>query len=123
MPTDPVGTSVLFENSRVRVWEMVLAPGQTCPPHSHAHDYLMLYTTPSVIASGSPDHQVVQQIEPGGVAYHAVGAPGLGPHAIRNSGDPASHHFIVELLGPSEAAIAQPIEHNGRGRVLGEAAG
>jgi beta-alanine degradation protein BauB len=118
MPSELVGTSVLFENSRVRVWEMVLAPGESCPPHSHAHDYLMVYTTPSVIVSGAPGKHVVQQIEPGAVAYHAVGKDGLDRHAITNAGDAGSHHFIIELLGPSEAATAQPVEHNGRGRVL-----
>jgi hypothetical protein len=34
-PTTAVGTTVLFENQRVWVWELRLAPGETCPPHRH----------------------------------------------------------------------------------------
>ena len=35
MAAEPVGTSLLFENDRVRVWEMVLPPGASCSPHRH----------------------------------------------------------------------------------------
>jgi len=50
------------------------------------------------------------------VAYRAVGAAGLAPHAITNAGQETSHHFVVELLGPSTTGTALPPEHNGRGR-------
>jgi hypothetical protein len=50
------------------------------------------------------------------VAYRAVGAVGLAPHAITNAGQETSHHFVVELPGPSATATAQPSEHNNRGR-------
>lgn len=117
MPAEPVGTTLLFENDRVRVWEMVLGPGQACEPHRHNHDYLMLYPGPSTIAAtldnGRP---VIQHLEAGMVAYRVVGAAGISPHAIKNADDAESRHFIVELLGDSAAAAAQPPEHNGRGR-------
>ena len=117
MAAEPVGTSVLFENDRVRVWEMVLPPGASCPSHRHDHDYLMLYTTPSVIAATLDDGRpVLQHLDPGMVAYRAVGAAGLAPHAITNAGQETSHHFVVELLGPSTTSTALPPEHNGRGR-------
>ena len=117
MATEPVGTSLLFENDQVRVWEMVLPPGASCPSHRHDHDYLMLYTTPSVIAAALDDGRpVLQHLDPGMVAYRAVGAAGLAPHAITNAGQGTSHHFVVELLGPSTAASPQPPEHNNRGR-------
>jgi hypothetical protein len=50
------------------------------------------------------------------VAYRAVGPADLAPHAITNAGQETSHHFVVELLGPSTASTALPPEHNGRGR-------
>ncbi len=50
------------------------------------------------------------------VAYRAVGAAGLAPHAMTNAGQEASHHFVVELLGPSTAGSPKPPEHNNRGR-------
>jgi oxalate decarboxylase/phosphoglucose isomerase-like protein (cupin superfamily) len=34
-----VGTSLLFENDSVRVWEVELAPGERAPVHCHSTDY------------------------------------------------------------------------------------
>jgi hypothetical protein len=117
-PAEPVGTDLLFQNDHVRVWEMVLAPGETCAPHRHARDYLMVYSTASLIRSGPANRPVTQQLDAGMVAYAAVGSAGLGAHAITNVGDTESRHYVIELLGPSSAAAARPPEHNGRGRIL-----
>jgi mannose-6-phosphate isomerase-like protein (cupin superfamily) len=38
-----VGTRVLFENDRVRVWEMVLEPGERSALHRHELDYLLVF--------------------------------------------------------------------------------
>jgi len=116
MNDEPVGTTVLFENDRVRVWEMVLDPGDTCAPHRHQHDYLMIYTTPSVIRATLDDGRpVAQHVEAGGVAYRAVGQAGLPPHQISNCGTETSRHFIVELLGANATQDPRALEHNGRG--------
>jgi hypothetical protein len=37
-----VGSKLLFENDRVRVWELRLAPGEREALHEHKHDYLMI---------------------------------------------------------------------------------
>lgn len=34
-----VGTEVLFENDRIRVWEIRLAPGERGPFHAHTRNY------------------------------------------------------------------------------------
>ncbi|MCU1426627.1 MAG: hypothetical protein JWL83_627 [Actinomycetia bacterium] len=38
-----VATRVLFENDRVRVWEMTLAPGERSARHRHDLDYLLVF--------------------------------------------------------------------------------
>ena len=38
-----VGSRVLFENERVRVWEMKLAPGERSDVHRHDLDYLLVF--------------------------------------------------------------------------------
>ncbi len=38
-----VATRVLFENDRVRVWEMTLAPGERSARHRHELDYLLVF--------------------------------------------------------------------------------
>jgi hypothetical protein len=114
-PLNQVGTSVLFENDRLRVWEMTLEPGETCALHRHLHDYLIIYPDAALIRSGSRSR--LERLEAGLVAFATVGPEGLPPHQITNSGADASTHYVVELLGPSAMATAQPVEHNGRSRV------
>ncbi|MBO0684182.1 MAG: hypothetical protein J2P45_13560 [Candidatus Dormibacteraeota bacterium] len=110
-----VGTNVLFENDRVRVWEMTLQPGETCAPHRHRNDYLMLYPEPALGRSTSRSQ--VERVEAGFVAFAAVGRQGLPPHQITNLAPAPARHYIIELLGPSVADSAQPPAHNGRIRL------
>jgi hypothetical protein len=114
--TTAVGTTVLFENQRLRVWEMVLAPGETCATHRHVHDHLLLYAEPATIQAQLDGRPVIQHIEDGLVSYRAVGPSGLPPHSITNVAATPCRHFIVELLGPSAANTPGGHEHNGRGR-------
>jgi beta-alanine degradation protein BauB len=46
MATDELGdvaTRRLFENERVRVWEMLLEPGERSAKHQHELDYLLIF--------------------------------------------------------------------------------
>jgi beta-alanine degradation protein BauB len=40
-----VGTRLVWENDRVRIWEMVLEPGERSAVHEHALDYLLIPLT------------------------------------------------------------------------------
>lgn len=40
-----VGTKVLFENERVRVWDFQLLPGQSTKMHTHKRDWMYVYVT------------------------------------------------------------------------------
>jgi hypothetical protein len=111
-----VGTEVLFENERVRVWEMLLDPGETCVAHRHMHDHVILYAEPATIGSQVDAASVIQHVEDGLVSYRAVGPDGLPPHTITNVADTPSRHFVIELLGPSAADAPSGHQHNGRGR-------
>ncbi|MEE2754909.1 MAG: hypothetical protein VX910_13065 [Candidatus Latescibacterota bacterium] len=46
--SDYVGSKLLFENDRVRVWDLILAPGESTGRHRHKEDYLYI-----VIGGGS----------------------------------------------------------------------
>jgi FAD/FMN-containing dehydrogenase len=113
-PPDRVGTTILFANSRVRVWEMVLQPGETCAPHRHRHDFLLLYPHAAVMRPHA--RPGLEHVVPGLVGYVTVGADGVGPHQITNAGTEPATHYIIELLGPSATPTAQPLIHNGRTR-------
>ena len=108
-----VGTELLFENDRIRVWSMTLEPGESSPYHRHEHDYVFVYTTPSRIKSNRPgESDSVRKVRDGYVQYTEVGA-GI-EHSITNVSDARHHQIIVELMGPSSSANPLPPENNGR---------
>ncbi|MEM7096215.1 MAG: hypothetical protein AAF567_24630 [Actinomycetota bacterium] len=37
-----IGDTLIFENDRVRVWELALDPGEESHAHEHANDYVMI---------------------------------------------------------------------------------
>ena len=37
--SEDIGTKLLFENDRVRVWDLALAPGESTGMHRHENDY------------------------------------------------------------------------------------
>jgi hypothetical protein len=37
-----IATRVIFENERVRIWEMRMPPGESSPPHRHALDHILV---------------------------------------------------------------------------------
>ena len=108
-----VGTELLFENDRVRVWGMELAPGESSPYHRHESDYVYVYTTPSQISAHIPgEPEVARNYQESSVQYTEVG-DGI-EHHITNAGDERHHQIIVELKGRSVSDTPQPAENNGR---------
>jgi quercetin dioxygenase-like cupin family protein len=41
-PHGPIGTSILHEDERVRIWETLLEPGQELPMHEHLLPYVVV---------------------------------------------------------------------------------
>jgi hypothetical protein len=114
-PSHRVGTQILFENDRVRVWEMALAPGEASEFHRHVHDYLFVYVTPTLLESRWPGADpFVRSFGDGYTQYSVVGSAGL-THQVRNVGNEPHRQIIVEFLGESAASgEAPPAETNGR---------
>ena len=50
-PSENVGTRLMFENERVRVWDLALQPGESVGKHIHRHDFLFI-----VVQGGSLRH-------------------------------------------------------------------
>lgn len=98
-PTEQVGTRLLFENERVRVWDLALAPGEALEKHIHRHDFLFV-----VIAGGSlrhvdPDHpendRAVRYEDDQVVFIEANG--GTVHNRLINVGTTPYRNLIVEL--------------------------
>ena len=82
--TTEIGTELLFENDRIRVWQMVLQPGEESPHHRHESDYVFVYTTPSRMTAfleGQEDNP--SRLGPGDM----IALPACAPHVFRTHGD------------------------------------
>ena len=95
-----VGTKMLFENDRVRVWELRLDPGERSAVHRHDLDYLLVQVAGDRIAvdpepdSGGAYREFFSApTVPGAVVYLKRG----GVEAAVNVGTQRYHEIIVEL--------------------------
>src|SRR6476620_7983219 len=101
-PSHRVGTRLLFENDRVRVWEMRLVPGESCERHIHESDYLFVNLAKAELTL-YPEPGAPQKFEavPGSVEYTEVG-PGI-VHRLQNTGSTEHWEILVELKGRSRS--------------------
>lgn len=98
-PSENVGTRLLFENERVRVWDLALAPGETLEKHVHHNDYLFV-----VINGGSlrhidpenPENDRDVRYEDDQVVFLEAGN-GLIHNELINAGDAPYRNLVIEL--------------------------
>lgn len=98
---------VVFENERVRVLEVRVAPGQTEPVHVHRWPSVMHIEQAQALtdilyrqeADGSLV-EVEQRALPSGPPPLALWFPPEGPHAIRNDGDDEFRALRIEMKDP-----------------------
>ena len=113
-----VGTKVVFEDDRVRVWDFKLAPGEASPLHSHKHDYLFVYVTEdNRLDIVVPEGRTIEQRSPEGfVAYWEAGKeqPPHWTHTAKNVGDKPHRQILIEFLGPSVSDETRGPMTNGR---------
>jgi mannose-6-phosphate isomerase-like protein (cupin superfamily) len=93
-----VATTVLFEDDKVRIWEMTLAPGEWTDLHHHALDYYLVITSGDLIAGVPPADSgqdfFVGKIPRGGIT---VPVPKGGTEWAYNVGQQTYHEFLIEL--------------------------
>ena len=95
-----VGTSRLFENERVRVWEVRLAPGERTPFHAHTVRYFWTCVDAGVGRQRYADGTMkLLRYAAGDTLYseHSPEAPML--HDLENAGETPLRFVTVELLG------------------------
>ncbi len=96
----PIGTRLLLENDRVRVWEVRLGPGEEGAVHRHELDHLLIQVAGDRIAvvpepdSEGPFRKYFEaDVIPGAVVEVARG----GVEVARNVGSSPYVEVIVEL--------------------------
>jgi hypothetical protein len=95
-----VGTKVLFEDDRIRVWHLRLAPGEDSEVHRHDLDHVLIQISGDRIAVvPEPDTQgpyrdyMEAEVLPGAVVAVARG----GVEVARNVGEKPYLEVIIEL--------------------------
>lgn len=99
-PISPeVGTKLLFENDRVRVWDLRLEPGEGTGLHRHESDYLYVVIGDGVLQRVDPDGTRAEPkpMGDGEVVFRAVNDDCV--HEAVNAGETAWRNIVVELKG------------------------
>ena len=98
-PLGNVATSVLFEDDKVRIWEMTLEPGEHSDLHTHEHDYYLLVFSGDLVAGitpeGSPVDPFIGKVPKQG---NTVPIPKGGTEWAYNIGTETYREILVELL-------------------------
>lgn len=94
-----VGSRLLSENDRVRVWEIRLAPGQRWHAHRHVLDYFWTAVTPGVSRQHTFDGTTREVAYEAGETRHFHFGPGeFLLHDIENIGSEELVFTTVEHL-------------------------
>ena len=88
-----VGTRLIFENDRVRVWEFTLLPGESIEAHTHDHDYFF-YPIEGATLEVTRETGTTRLTLNAGEVYFRQGGD---THAARNIDDHRYHEVLVEL--------------------------
>jgi quercetin dioxygenase-like cupin family protein len=90
-----VGSKLIFENEKVKVWEFTLAPGEAIESHRHDHDYFFYAIEGGTLEVTRESGVTQATLDPGKVYYRSKG----DTHAARNIGPTRYHEILVELKG------------------------
>jgi hypothetical protein len=95
-----VATKLLFENERVRVWEMRLGPGEEGDVHRHSLDYVLVQiegdrmaVVPEPDSGGAFRQYLEADVFPGNTVFIERG----GIEKARNVGERAYREILIEL--------------------------
>ena len=97
-----IGTAVLFENERVRVWDFVLEPGAAFPMHTHRLDHVIVVVEGSRLDVRYADG-TRRTVEPRPGDHFFCHVQGEDTHDARNVGTQRYRNLIIELKEPRPA--------------------
>ena len=97
-PLGGVGGRVLLEDDSVRIWELILEPGEASALHRHEHDYYLVIFEGDYVAGVCPEGSGVDSFV-GKVpeAGNTVSIPKGGLEWAYNVGEKTYREIIVEL--------------------------
>lgn len=104
-----VGTKLLSENDRVRIWEIRLQPGERIGFHRHVLDYFWTAITPGRGRSHMHDGSTVETDYYAGETRHESYKHGeFKIHDLQNTGDKELVFTTVEFFGGANEPLLLP---------------
>lgn len=101
-----VGSRLVSETERLRVWLIALEPGERLPFHTHVNDYFWTATAPGRARSRFADGRVTETTYAEGDTRHFAFGPGESmTHDLENIGDSVLRFATVEFLGGPNASL------------------
>lgn len=112
-----VGTQLLSETERVRVWTIRLQPGERIGFHRHVLDYFWTAITPGLALSHMQDGSTVERRYHAGETRHESYGPGeYKVHDLENIGDIELVFTTVEFLDSENDPLPLPDRVRPRGQ-------
>jgi hypothetical protein len=93
-----VGTKLLFENERVRIWDLDLAPGERAAFHCHSRPYFFVCVDAGQSMTRFADGTTVTVEYTEGDTWYDELADGPHVHDLENVGSTRLRFSTVELL-------------------------
>ena len=94
-----IGTHMLFENERLRIWEIFLAPGEELPFHCHRNTYLWIALESGMSFTALPSGETwTWEHTRGEVQFAEVPPDEALVHNLKNVGPSPLRFATVELL-------------------------
>ena len=94
-----IATKQLFENDRVRIWELALEPGERAPFHCHGAPYFFVCVDAGKAMSRFANGTTVVMDYAVGDTWFDELAGGAEVHDLENVGSTPLRFTTVELLG------------------------
>jgi hypothetical protein len=117
-----VGTSIIYENNEVRIWNFTLAPGQSTSMHRHEYDYYFVAIKPSQLEVFGEDGSRLFDFTATGTFGFTIDGDYLQPvnktlpwpvpriHSAKNIGTYEYHEILFELKNPNRNFVSNVIE-------------
>lgn len=101
-----VGSVLVSESDRARVWLIEMKPGERLPFHTHVLDYFWVATTPGRARSRYADGKVAEvDYEVGTTKHFTFEAGESMTHDLENIGDSVLSFTTVEYLDSANAPL------------------
>jgi quercetin dioxygenase-like cupin family protein len=114
-PNPCVGSRLLSENERVRVWEIRLQPGERIGFHRHVLDYFWTAVSGGRGRQHVHDGTTVEYTyQPGETRHETYAAGECKVHDLENIGDKEMVFMTIEFLNSANKPLPLPEEVRGK---------